>query len=730
VLEVINSSSGNLAPIFDAILEKALWVCSATFGVMASHDNGRLTHVAARGIPADFKNWRLEHPLEKTRSLDTALERVLAGEAVVHTPDLMASEAYRQGNPQRRAIVDLGGARSAVTVALRNDDALHGVLTIFRQEVRPFSDKEIRLLQNFAAQAVIAMENAWLLNELRESLERQTATSEVLGVISKSPGESSPVFDTILENATRICEAKFGTLFRYEDGKFLALARRNMPPALAALAEHGWFQPRPNTHLYRVMQTNQVSHTADYAAIAPDVAPVRLAGARSTVDVPMLKDGMLMGAISIYRQEVRPFTDKQIELLENFAAQAVIAIENARLLNELRQRTTDLTESLEQQTATSEVLRVISSSPGNLAPVFHAMLEKAIHICEAKFGVLFRFDGKGFQLGAEVGASPKLGDFLRQRGSFQPAPGGPLSRVLQTKHPSYTNDYAAEAPSSPAVTLDGARSTVDVPMLKDGQLLGAISIYRQEVHPFTEKQIAILTSFAAQAVIAIENTRLLNELRQRTADLTESLEQQTATSEVLRVISTSPGDLEPVFRAMLENATRICEAEFGILFRFDGTNFHPAAQFNTPAPLLEEQTRRGPYRPLPGSHLDRVMQTKRVSHTADITAEPVHGMAATFGGARSLIIVPVLKDDALIGAIVIFRQEVRPFTDKQIALVQTFRRSSLLRTHGSLMNYANRCNSRPPPPTYLKSSAARRSICRLSSIPLRSLWPVCATLKW
>src|SRR5215475_9948475 len=201
VLQVINSSPGNLAPIFDAILEKALRICSATFGAMASHDNGRLTRRAARGLPAALNKWRLEHPVLQTPSL----RRVRAGEAVVHEPDLMAGEGYRQGNPDRRALVDLGGARSAVTVALRNHDTLHGVIMIFGQKVGPFSDKEIRLVQNFAAQAVIAMENARLLTETREALEQQTAAAEVLRVVSSSAGELQPVFEAMLANATRIC---------------------------------------------------------------------------------------------------------------------------------------------------------------------------------------------------------------------------------------------------------------------------------------------------------------------------------------------------------------------------------------------------------------------------------------------------------------------------------------------------------------------------------------------
>jgi GAF domain-containing protein len=322
-------------------------------------------------------------------------------------------------------------------------------------------------------------------------------------------------------------------------------------------------------------------------------------------------------------------------------------------------------EALLRETANSEILRLISKSPGDLELVFRTILENATHICNAKFGTLLRFDGSAFHLAAQVGTPSELAEFQRRRGPFQPTPGTHLDRVMRTKRVSSTVDRTAEAVPGPAGTLGGARSFVSVPMLKDDQLVGVIIIYRQEVRPFTEKQIELVKNFAAQAVIAIENTRLLNELR-------ESLEQQTATADVLQVISSSPGELEPVFDAMLANATRICEANFGTLFRFDGKNFHPAAQFNTPAALLEVQTRRGPFQPPPGSQLDRVMRTKRVSHTADYVAESVSGPAATLGGARSLVAVPMLKDDSLIGVISIYRQEVRPFTDKHIELVQNF----------------------------------------------------------
>jgi len=283
---------------------------------------------------------------------------------------------------------------------------------------------------------------------------------------------------------------------------------------------------------------------------------------------------LLIGVIVIYHQEVRPFTNKQIELLQNFSSQAVIAIENARLLNELRQRTGDLSEALEQQTAISEVLGVIGSSPGELEPVFNAMLKNATRLCEANFGTLYLFEDGKFCPVALVGASPEWQTYVKERGAFVPTPDQPIGQLLETRRVVQAYADTDEAPIA-AFRFGGARVFIAVPMLKDDELVGAINIFRQEARPFTEKQIALVQNFAAQAVIAIENTRLLNELHQRTADLTESLEQQTATSEVLKIISGSQGELQPVFEAMLENATRICEANFGVLNLHENGAFAP-----------------------------------------------------------------------------------------------------------------------------------------------------------
>jgi adenylate cyclase len=400
----------------------------------------------------------------------------------------------------------------------------------------------------------------------------------------------------------------------------------------------------------------------------------------------MLKEGELIGAIAIYRQEVRPFTDKQIALVQNFAAQAVIAIENARLLNELRQRTTDLTEALEQQTATADVLRVVSSSPGNLEPVFQAMLEKAVSICNAKFGTLFRFDGSAFHLAARVNTPAALAEFQKKRGPFLPPSGSNLDRMMKSKQVQHSADDTAEPVPAQGLRLGGARSIVHVPMLQSEQLVGALVIYRQEVRPFSEKQIELLRNFAAQAVIAIENTRLLNELR-------ESLDQQTATSEVLRVISSSHGQLQPVFEALLANAVRLCEAKFGVLYRYDGHLFHPEALVGAPQPLVEFHQRRGAFEAVPRTPLHRLWQTRDVVHTADDAAGEPPSASARFGGARSHLAVPMFKGDALVGSIIIYRQEVRLFTDKQIELVKNFAAQAVIAIENArLLDDLNKLN--------------------------------------
>jgi GAF domain-containing protein len=679
VLKVISTSSGELPPVFHAVLENATQLCGAKFGHLYLCEGDEFRSVAMHNAPAAFVEARGRNPLVKPES-GSALEHICTTKQVANIPDVTLEKGFIERQPRYVAMVEFGGFRALLAVPMLKDGALIGAIMIYRQEIGNFSEKQIELVQNFAAQAVIAIENARLLNDLRESLQQQTATSEVLGVISSSPGELAPVFQAMLENAIRICEAKFGSLFRFDGKAFDLAAKFGTPPELVEAQRRVLLTgPTPDGLLDRAMRTKQVIHTIDATKDAAVGLAAKFGGARSTICVPMLKDDELIGALIIYRQEVRPFTDKQIELLKNFAAQAVIAIENARLLNELRQRTADLTESLEQQTATSEVLRIISASPGDLEPVFQAMLENATRICEARFATLWLAESEGLRAVAVHNAPPAFAEARRQS-LVPPGQNTAVSRVITSKEVEQVDDLAADPayrqrdPLRVAlVELVGARTLVVVPMLKEDELVGAISIYRQEVRRFTDKQIELLKNFAAQAVIAIENARLLNELRLRTTDLTESLEQQTATSKVLEVISRSAFDLQAVFETVAESSVRLCGADRAFVLRFDGGLLRMAVTYNVSHELAEFM-RQNPIQLGRYSASGRAALERRTIHIPDVLADPEY----TYGSKdvdklRTVVAVPILKGDDLLGVMTIYHlEEVRPFTDTQIALLETF----------------------------------------------------------
>jgi GAF domain-containing protein/two-component sensor histidine kinase len=699
MLRIISSSPGELVPIFEAILAKAVRICEASFGNLLLSEGTAFRVAAMHGAPLPWDELRRRDPVIRFGP-KSPLARIAATRQLEHIADIRMEEAYLEREQAAVAFAEMTDARTVLCVPMLKENELIGAIAIYRQQVRPFTDKQIELVKNFAAQAVIAIENTRLVKELRqrtddlsESLEQQTATSEVLGVISSSPGELEPVFQAMLANATRLCEAKFGNLYLNEGGALRVVASHNVPPAFAEARRRGPFHPHPGGPLGEVIRTKQPAQVADaaatqgYAEHHPAVVDaVELGGVRTTVNVPMLKDNELIGIIAIFRQEVRSFTDKQVALLTNFAAQAVIAIENTRLLNELR-------EALERQTATSEVLQVISSSPGDLEPVFQAMLENATRLCEAKFGAFYLYNGEAFRAVVFHNAPAAFVEARKRQAWFRPPPDGPLGRVSVTKRVEHiadlkaTRSYIERNPfMTTAVDHGGYRTALAVPMLKDDELIGAITISRTEVRPFAEKQIELVSNFARQAVIAIENARLLNELRQRTSDLTEALEQQTATSEVLQAISSSPGELKPVFEAMLANATRICEATFGVLYLCEGDAFRAVALHGAAPPSFVENRRRNPlFQPSPGTGLARVATTRQTVQILDAQADPAYqGSSPTqaagirTGGIRTVLCVPMLKEGELVGTFNLFRQEVRPFTDKQVELVQSFANQAVI----------------------------------------------------
>ena len=699
VLKVISRSTFDLQTVLDTLTESAARLCDAdTASITRQQSEDAYRQVANYGHSAVLKAYMDDHPIPAGRG--SLVGRIIVDKRATQIVDVLADPEFTLTEAVR-----IGGVRTMLGIPMLREGLPIGVIILQRKTVRPFTNKQIELATTFADQAVIAIENVRLFDEvqartkeLTESLEQQTATSEVLQVISSSLTDTQPVFDAIVHSGLKLFPDAAIAIALSDGDQVRATAIAERDPERVEAWKGRFPNPlsRDYMHGTAILDRRLIDvPDAEAHAAGPFATGVKnflASGYRAITIMPMIRGDAAIGAMSIARLTPGPLSAKQIELLRTFADQAVIAIENARLFAEVQARTKELTESLEQQTATSEVLSVISSSPSELKPVFDKMLENATRVCAAEFGNLLLCENGGLRHVALYNAPAAFMEIVQRDPIFYPHGDGPVARMLRTKRQVHVADMrdepvyrAGDPPARALVDLAGARSFLIVPMLKEDELVGAIGIYRQQVRPFSDKQINLLNNFASQAVIAIENVRLLKELHLRTDDLTESLEQQTATSEVLSIISSSPGELEPVFNKMLENATRVCIAEFGTMVLHEKSGFRHVALYNMPPAFVESISRDPIFHAPPDAPIQRVARTKQPIHVADFRDEPTYlrgvesaRVLADVGGARSVLSVPMLKEGELVGIITIFRQEVRPFTERQIELVTTFAKQAVI----------------------------------------------------
>ena len=681
ILRVISSSPTGYQSVFDTIVRRAGVVCGAIDAILWTVEGHELVVRAHHGpIPATIGARQPTHGSVAGGAVREA--------RIVHVEDLTQADDFPVGRDIARRL----GWRTTLSAPLLREGVAIGALLIRRSEVRPFTDRQIALLQTFADEAVIAIENVRLFTELQASnrelrvaLEQQTATSELLKVIGQSTFDLRPVFETLAENATRLCEARHASIWRFDGQVLRVVAAQSFSAERRAFLERTPIAPGRGSGVARAALERRTIHIRDTLADPEYTYGLQVAPARTLLAIPMLRAEELLGVILVYRHEVLPFTDSHIALLETFADQAAIAIENARLLKELEGRNHDLTQALEQQTATSEILRVISGALTDVQPVFRAILERATRLCGAELGHFWLYDGAGaFRLVEWLGSRPEHVEWLRsRRHRFGP----PFFREAGPWEAGQIEDVGATEPYRRgdevwvrSVDDDGFRTLLNVPLVQDGRFIGALSIYRREVRRFSEPQVNLVKTFADQAVIAIENVRLFTELQQKNealtqahAQVTEALEQQTATSEILRVISSSPTDVQPVFDAIALSARRLCDATIGVITRFDGELLHLVAHEHVRTEGVQAMLQAFPMRPSRTSTSSRAVLDCAVVHVPDVLEDRDYSRSLALGlQNRSTLAVPMLRDGEPIGSIAVARLEPVPFTDAQIALLQTF----------------------------------------------------------
>jgi GAF domain-containing protein len=678
ILRVISGSPTDVQPVFDTIVRTAVRLLGCDRVFFMRVDANTYTPVAGVSRDGPAPLGAPNRPVDPATNFPS---RAIVEKKTLHLPDWSQIELPEH----ERGIRDRFGVKAALYLPLLRGDDCIGLLILIGSQPNMFGETEIGLAESFRDQALIAIENARLFNETKEALERQTATADILKVIASSPSDVRPVFAAIGERAKTLLSGFSSTVYRFIEGQVHLEAFTPTTPEADEILTSTFPIPVSRFAPFEIVQAGEVAQIPDTEMLTGEILDIaRARGFRSMLFTPLMNEGATIGLIAVTRASPGTFAGHHVQLLKTFADQAVIAIENARLFDEVQAKTRDLQESLQQQTATADVLKVISRSTFDLQTVLETLIESAVELSGANRGSIFLREGDVFPLKAASRATP---EFL-QYWAANPAKAGrgsATSRVIQSGKVEIIAD-ALEDPEMQmsAGSLVRIRGTLGVPMLRDNKVEGVLVLTRPEPGPFSKSQVDLVQTFADQAVIAVENVRLFDEAQARTRDLSESLQQQTATSEILQIISSSPSDLAPVFDKMLENATRVCGAGFGSMILIEGDLLRQAAFYNAPPELAAVRTNA--VRPLhPLSTIATAARDKRVIQTNDIRNSPAylaraqHAVElAELGGARTIVVVPMLRDDEAIGVITVYRQEVRPFDDKQIELLTSFARQAVI----------------------------------------------------
>ena len=671
ILRVMAASPTDVKPVLQAVAELAARLCRT--------DAARVLIVEGpliRPLAEYAADGRL-HPASTVPLSRTSLTgRAILDRTTIHLADVVP--LLDTEFPDARANQRNVEFRAVLVVPLMRDDAGIGGIFLWRRPPGLFAPDHVALVETFAQQAAIAIANVRQAQATQEALEQQRATSQILRVISRSPTDVQPVFDAIAENASRLCDAPFCHVFRFDGTLLHFVSSHGMSDAQVAAVRSGYpMPPGRGSASARAVGSGRIEHIPDVDA-DPDYAHASLAGTigfRSIVAVPILRDNVPVGAIAMSQARPGAFPERQIALLKTFADQAVIAIENVRLFTALEARNHDLTEALDQQTATSEILRVISRSPTSVEPVFATIAQAALRLCSAASSVVATYDGALMRIGALASTTPEGADAIRAIFPRPASRDNGITRAVLTRGTVMIPDVSEDpeyATTGPAIAA-GFRSVLAVPLVHDGRTIGAISLGRSEPGPFSDQHVALLSTFADQAVIAIQNVRLFTEHQSRNGELSVALEQQTATSEILRVISQSRTDTRPVFDTIVKSVRALCDTAFSGVYLLDGDMIGLAAADGMTPEAAAMFASGYPRRIGPDTVSGRAALECRVVQTPDLGADPQYRDApGTRVGARTVLAVPLRRDGRAIGSIGVWRSEVKPFTDAQIALLATF----------------------------------------------------------